>query len=971
MKAVDWHWSSQLASVSVECFTRARRRRRPSSKSILLRHERDVGTTSRRILVAALWFCLTQVTGFRTGCDLLAFHPVYSSPSSSSKERDQDFGWKERVCNNRLPRESGRTSFQPFLLMVLRSRSRSFGESVDPQEQQIGIGTASENNVRALASRVVEFTQARQFEPAFHVLNRMVQQVKNNRNNTNSLGTSNPCCRAVDDAFKIFTHTVLEPQLLQRQPNGASSLQSILLGVHAIHIQLSLSGYVMEPYNKVPHSTLVKALQALTHFNQVHDGNTGAAAPRNQRPYLSTAKDQIPQSYSTLSFRILQRLITGVGVRNSTTGREQRVHEKDINMVLNTFSNAGQMQICQRILALQLRSNRTPPISPASYSILLKGYGKLGDLTRVESVLQHAMHNSYLQPDTIFMNSLIAAYVNCNAMDKAQEAFAQMMKTQGEDSSSTRNNRKTWFRTMPPPNRRTYNTILKGLAQTQSLQEALKLSKTMERLGMWDAVSVNTLVRAALTANDFDLARELLDQYTTPDNAISQQSQGTRRYEGEHNPHVEAYTELLDCSAKAGRLSDALGVFQLMRERNVSPNEVTFTCLVSGLARHGKVQEAYQMLSYMHSILPTTPTVVTYNSFIAALLAPPPKTSTDSTRGAVKVASTVSEDAMEQALKVLRTMIQNGVVPNPTTVSMIVDGLGRCTRPRVAEACSLVDKLHEENLVDVSNLKVMTSLLRTCGLGNDLKGVVRSFKQIHRPDRIAVNAFMDACCRCNRDTLAMEAFRYYFDEQKKPRNEEDRQERREPLEPDLVSYSILISHYLKSSKPRSREIARVLYSSMKESRTIYPDPGLVDSILKRMLSLARSAHLPKSEISFITTVLRDAEELDWAEGCLERRKRAVRSVLSDPRRRRRQGRNEDYYLDDLLKKKGSNDNDDLFRRKGWNQMDSTFRLLGPTSTSRTSAEIITSTFKDNNNDDDDEFLKSKGWNSVDSGFRIL
>ena len=811
------------------------------------------------------------------------------------------------------------------LIQLYPLRSREEALSCTTSSQLYGAGTSNQDSgldldqhLGTLTVKVVELTRRKQFEKAYDALKQVTSYVQNE---AQKFQTSVACGRATDDAFMVFTHTLLAAHPRHEQ----SSIRHILLAVEAINLQLSLSGCVMDPFDKVPRLTFVKALQALTTWNEV---DSSASLSRQQK---------IANMHSTISFRILQRLITGVGVRN-LKGNE-RVFEKDINMVLNTFSNSGQMDVCQRIVSLQLRSERAPPISPTGYSILVKGYGKLGDLKRVSGVLRHATKNPSIQPDIVFMNSLIAAYVNCNAMDKAQEVFDQMRRTRDDAADPTQNN--DWFREMPRPNKRTYNTILKGYAQTHDLKKALELFESMKTLSMWDAVSVNTLVQVALVSHDYDVARNLLDQYTSPCDMVAH-GHGNYRH-----PNTEAYTHLLDCLAKSGRLSDSLAVFQLMRQRGITQNEVTFTCLVSGLARHGKFDEAHQMLSHMSTIVP--PTVVTYNSFIAAVLHNTTSHSSNKTEALRSLS--LSNDGMEEALKIFGCMIKNGIKPDPISVSTIIDAMGRCSEPRVGEAVRLVSDLRTQNVEAAYDVRVLTSLLRTCGLGNDINGALMAFKKISKPDVIAVNALLDACCRCDRGSIAMKIFGHFFGNQ----TSSEYQVENGRLKPDLISYSTLIGHHINSEVSQSRETAVKLYSSMKETSEINPDIGLVDSILRRLLTFARSGRLSESEISLIVSVIRDAESLDWSEGFLERRKRAVRVVLSDCLKQMRYG---DAYVSKVLSE--IDNDDDLFRRKGWNQMDSTFRLLGANT-----GDMLSST------SNKDEFLKSKGWNSVDSGFRIL
>jgi hypothetical protein len=61
------------------------------------------------------------------------------------------------------------------------------------------------------------------------------------------------------------------------------------------------------------------------------------------------------------------------------------------------FCNAGGMTMEQNnhIVALQERTRHAPPLSPAAYSVLLKGYGLRHDLSNVQTVLQRAQQIRY------------------------------------------------------------------------------------------------------------------------------------------------------------------------------------------------------------------------------------------------------------------------------------------------------------------------------------------------------------------------------------------------------------------------------------------------------------------------------------------------------------------------------------------------------------------------------------------------
>lgn len=127
--------------------------------------------------------------------------------------------------------------------------------------------------------------------------------------------------------------------------------------------------------------------------------------------------------------------------------------------------------------------------------------------------------------------------------------------------------------------------------------------------------------------------------------------------------------------------------------------------------------------------------------------------------------------------------------------------------------------------------------------------------------------------------------------------------------------------------------------------------------------IIKTGKLEKKDIHLVACLLRDAEKLDWREGQLERRKRAVQRVMSNPSRRPNAWRDDDD--DDLLLRRTVQTEETLFKRKGWNKVDSGFRLWGGGRADVKGFDL------QQREKEVDEFLKSKGWNDVDSGFRII
>jgi pentatricopeptide repeat protein len=759
-----------------------------------------------------------------------------------------------------------------------------------------------------MGTEVSSSLQRQDFHSAFTSLKEMVQMLKFEKEPHRRQRLS----RALDACFQRVAFASFACAQ-NRQQLSSSNWSRVRLGEAAINLQLSAESALNYPYNLVPKRTFLQALKALATLEAKNDESQDS---NDEKFWLnSSGRGTLALSPAGAAFRILQRLITGIGVR--THQSKAFIMEHDFSLVMNAYVNDGRMDMADRVAALQERTPHAPPLSAVAYSILLKGHGRRGDAERVRRIVRKAEMNN-VRPDTVMMNSLLDAYVSCKAMNDARNVFQSMTIARSTDSPHF-----TWF---PRPTSRTYNIYLKGLANEGLWEEALRLSENMKASRLWDPVTTNTLVHAAVVKADYDRAEAILAEHTIP--AVPGQTD---------HLNVEAYTELIDAYAKNSRLQNAIALFQTMRQRGVELNEITFTCLIAGFGRSKQVDQARKMIAYMPKV-GIQPTCATYSALITALLS---CTNVQDAENDPRKLVHVCDADVDNAVRVLSDMIHANVRPRPATVSIIVRALGQCSPSRVREATLLVTNLERDNIIPRGNVKVMTALMQVRGVAGDAIGCVEAFRAIHKMDLAAVNSFLDACCRCGRYRLAFDTFDYYF------RRETSREAKRN-LTPDVISYSILVSASLKHANADSIRRAQSFYDEMKSKYSTMPDNTMVDTILKSFVRLGRTRTLTKEESLFAVRVLRDAANLSWNKGQLERRKRAVGALVGTNVR-------------GLLLLRDENE-DDLFKRKGWNKVDSSFRIWGPSLENAgepQSKKVV------------DRFLESKGWNDVDSGFRIL
>lgn len=592
------------------------------------------------------------------------------------------------------------------------------------------------------------------------------------------------------------------------------------IGMEALQIQLNLDFAVKS-------STVLSAIRYLCNFRNGRSTAISHSIFETDK-YTNTSLD-----CSIMAYRLLQRLITGMGINNqdyhiSNDQSEMSnftttfIREHDICAVLNALVRSNKRNLAYQLLLLQERIslNKTykrptgniveiSPVSAVGYSILIRAYSRSQNLAQVESLLTRAYKRG-VEPDIIFLNSVIDAYVNCDAYDKADIVFRSMRRNPNESLQ---------------PNTRTYNTLMKGMAKRADVKAALKLSSEMEQQGKFDAISVNTLVNAMVQGGEFGMAEKLLDKNS--DNKKDKELpllsyHNTRTRKNVKHPHVEAYTELLDGYAKANMPTRAFVVFDKMMERGVTPNEITYTCLVHALgvalyckrARKVLLQQQRQYEEGNKRI-----PVVMVNAYLTGLLS----------------LQDDHDKRVNEAVFLFHEMMNNTALncrPNSVTALTLIEGLSKSNVTKVDDIKALVDVILPEIEERHDLMKVQTALLRAyCRRGLDAHNeslltkdntdklfinVDSIYRSIARVDTIAMNAYLDACCRFRR-------FRGAFDEFKIRKESRD-------MKPDVATYTILISALLTNFRDsrKAADRARELYHEMKNEMGIRPDTALVD-----------------------------------------------------------------------------------------------------------------------------------------------
>jgi len=287
-----------------------------------------------------------------------------------------------------------------------------------------------------------------------------------------------------------------------------------------------------------------------------------------------------------------------------------------------------------------------------------------------------------------------------------------------------------------------FNVVIKGVCRVGNFQKALELVERMTEFGCSpDTITHNILVDGLCRAKQVNRGHDLLRRL---------------QRDGVCMPNVVTYTSVISGYCKAGRMEDALSVYNDMLESGTRPNTVTYNVLINGYGKALDMESAVRM--YRQLILRRCPPdVVTFSSLID---------------GYCRCGQ------LDDAMRIWKEMGQHHIQPNVYTFSIIIHSL--CKQNRSAEALGflrelnmradiapqtfiynpVIDILCKGGQVDEANLIVTDMEEKGCHpdkytytiliIGHCMKGrIPEAITLFHkmvetgcRPDKITVNSFI-------------------------------------------------------------------------------------------------------------------------------------------------------------------------------------------------------------------------------------
>lgn len=210
------------------------------------------------------------------------------------------------------------------------------------------------------------------------------------------------------------------------------------------------------------------------------------------------------------------------------------------------------------------------------------------------------------------------------------------------------------------PNVLCYNTLFNALAEAGRVGEAVVAFDEMLAAGVAPNVSsLNILVKLrSWWSARFDLVYKEIIQM--------------RKIGVEAD--VSTYSTLITGLCRAGKVSEAWGVLDWMLEEGCLPMVHTYTPILQGYCREGRVEEAKELMELMERV-GCPPNVVTYNILIRAMC---------------------KDDRFDEIKQVLKESRTKGWKPSTVTYNTYMNGL--CKKGRAKEALEQLDVMLGEGL---------------------------------------------------------------------------------------------------------------------------------------------------------------------------------------------------------------------------------------------------------------------------------
>ncbi|KAL0908535.1 hypothetical protein M5K25_023031 [Dendrobium thyrsiflorum] len=242
---------------------------------------------------------------------------------------------------------------------------------------------------------------------------------------------------------------------------------------------------------------------------------------------------------------------------------EMEVVGQVANALISMYSKSGGVENARRLVEKTVVSD----LNVISFTALLEGYVKLGDLQPAREIFNSMKHR-----DVVAWTAIIVGYVRNSFYKDAMELFS-LMVSEG-----------------PEPNNYTLSAILSVCSTLASLEHGRQIHSKAVRSKEGLSISVsNALITMYAKSGCIELARIVFSQIISTREPIS-------------------WTSMIIALAQHGLGEEAVSLFDRMLFHGVVPDHITYVGVISACTHSGLVEKGKEYFSIMqntHKIKPT------------------------------------------------------------------------------------------------------------------------------------------------------------------------------------------------------------------------------------------------------------------------------------------------------------------------------------------------------------------------------
>lgn len=238
-------------------------------------------------------------------------------------------------------------------------------------------------------------------------------------------------------------------------------------------------------------------------------------------------------------------------------------------------------------------------------------------------------------------------------------------------------------------------------------------------------------------------------------------------------PNVVTYSTLIAGLCKAGRIDDALNLFDQMLQRGCAPNEHTYAPILRACCSEGRIQEAKELIESMSSHN-CQPDVVIYNILVYGLCKIGDFDEVERVIDASKrngwepdaitystyIAGLCHAGKAQKALWQLDGMIQKGLKPTSIGLNILLEGIGR--EMNISTSRVLLEMCGELGFdVDIISYNTVMNQLREMGRWVDVLTLfVDLFKKGLQADSHTFNILIFSLCKAGEYRMVRSVFKF-------------------------------------------------------------------------------------------------------------------------------------------------------------------------------------------------------------------